>query len=135
MTEAERQQIFQRIANRLLAFRDPDTDENVVDQVDFPAQAFRGGNLQYAPDLIVGYRRGYRASWETALGAVPDGMLEDNQDAWIADHCMAAREVPGVLLSNRKIRAANPGLIDIAPTILRQFSVPPGAEMIGRGVY
>jgi predicted AlkP superfamily phosphohydrolase/phosphomutase len=135
VTEAERQRIRQRLAERLLAFRDPARGEHVVDQVDFPEQAFRGRNLHYAPDLLIGYRRGYRASWETALGALPDWTLEDNTDAWIGDHCMSAREVPGVLLSNRKIRVADPDLIDIAPTILHEFGLPPGAGMIGRTVY
>jgi hypothetical protein len=48
---------------------------------------------------------------------------------------MASREVPGVLLSNRKIRAAEPDLTDIALTILHAFGLPPGAGMIGRTVY
>jgi predicted AlkP superfamily phosphohydrolase/phosphomutase len=135
VAESERQRVCQRLAGRLLAFRDPARGENVVDQVDFPERAFRGRNLRYAPDLLVGFRRGYRASWETALGALPDWTLEDNTGAWIGDHCMASREVPGVLLSNRKIRAADPDLIDIAPTILREFGLPPGAGMIGRTLY
>ena len=49
-------------------------------------------------------------SWQTALGAVPKVPLEDNTQAWIGDHCMASDEVPGVLLSNRKINVAAPVL-------------------------
>ena len=67
----------------------------------FPEEAFRGRNLKYSPDLLVGFRRGYRASWQTALGAVPREVLEDNTQAWIGDHCMASDQVPGVLFSNR----------------------------------
>jgi len=135
VTAGQRQQVRRRIAERLLAFRDPANGQNVVDEVYFPDQVFQGRNLAYAPDLIIGFRRGYRASWETALGALPDWTLEDNQDPWIGDHCFAAREVPGVLLSNRPIRAAEPSLVDIAPTILQEFGLPPGPGMLGRTVY
>ena len=38
----------------------------------------------------------YRASWQTGLGAVPKDTVEDNTQAWIGDHCMAAHLVPGV---------------------------------------
>ena len=56
----------------------------------------------YAPDLIVGYAPGYRASWETALGEAPPEVIVNNDDAWIGDHCIAAEAVPGILVTNRK---------------------------------
>lgn len=52
------------------------------------------------PDLIVGYMRGYRASWETALGAVPAHTVEPNRKKWSGDHCVDASEVPGIFLSS-----------------------------------
>ncbi len=71
----------------------------------------------------MGFKRGYRASWQTALGAVPPVTLDDNTQAWIGDHCMAADEVPGVLLSNRKFTAKAPQLFDVTATILETFGV------------
>ncbi|MCX5659664.1 MAG: alkaline phosphatase family protein [Planctomycetota bacterium] len=53
-----------------------------------------------APDMIIGYARGYRASWETALGAVPKSTVEPNLKKWSGDHCIDAVEVPGVYLSS-----------------------------------
>jgi predicted AlkP superfamily phosphohydrolase/phosphomutase len=51
-----------------------------------------------APDLIVGYNRGYRASKQTVLGAAPGGvLLEDNHESWSGDHCCDSELVPGVL--------------------------------------
>jgi hypothetical protein len=91
--------------------------------------------VKNSPDLIVGFRGGYRASWQTALGAVPATTLEDNKDAWIGDHCMAADEVPGVLISNRKVRATAPQLFDITATILNEFGIAKTAAMIGQSVY
>jgi predicted AlkP superfamily phosphohydrolase/phosphomutase len=131
----EKQMVAERIAARLKEFRDPVNGENVVDDVYFPGTAFRGRNLKYSPDLFVGFRRGYRASWQSALGAVPRATVEDNTQAWIADHCMSPREVPGVILSNRKIRASAPQLWDVTATVLNEFGVPKDKEMIGRTVF
>jgi hypothetical protein len=88
-----------------------------------------------SPDLFVGYHRGYRASWQTALGAVPKTLIDDNTQGWIADHCMAADEVPGVLLSNRKMRLGNPQLYDVTATILSEFGVPKESGMLGQTVF
>jgi predicted AlkP superfamily phosphohydrolase/phosphomutase len=131
----DRQLILDRIAARLKEFKDPGNGENVVDTVYLSDTAFQGKNLKYAPDILVGFRRGYRASWQTALGAVPKDTVEDNTQAWIGDHCMAAHLVPGVLLSNRKISAAEPRLVDIPTTILSEFGIGNGPGMIGKSVF
>jgi len=132
---ADKQDVLHSIAQKLLAFRDPNTGEHVVDQVYFADKVYQGHNLKHAPDIIVGFRRGYRASWQTALGAVPKTTIEDNNQAWIGDHCMAADEVPGVLLSNRKIRAEQPRMVDVPATILNEFGVPKASGMLGQTVF
>ncbi len=131
----DKQKVMESIAQKLLAFKDPATGENVVDKVYFSETAYQGRNLKYAPDIVVGYRRGYRASWQTALGAIPRVAVEDNTQAWIGDHCMASDEVPGVLLSNRKVRATAPQLSDIAATILGEFGLRKENGMIGQTVF
>jgi len=135
VTADEKQALLEKLKAGLLAFHDPDNGHPVVGQVYFPETLFRGHNLKYAPDIIVGYHRGYRASWQTALGAVPKVLVEDNTAAWVADHCMAADEVPGVVFCNRKIRKTDPGLQDVAPTILEQFGVAPTSVMIGHPIF
>jgi predicted AlkP superfamily phosphohydrolase/phosphomutase len=132
---ADKQDLLDELARKLLGFRDPVNGEHVVDKVYFSETTYRGRNLKNAPDIIVGFRRGYRASWQTALGAVPPVALEDNTQAWIGDHCMAADEVPGVLLANRKFRAAHPQMVDVPVTILSEFGVPPVAGMLGQSVF
>jgi hypothetical protein len=91
--------------------------------------------LDIGPDMIVGYMPGYRSSWQTSLGAVPALLLENNTEAWRADHCIDARFVPGVLLSNRKSRAADPHLYDLTVSLLAEFHVDPGPGMIGHSIY
>ena len=44
-------------------------------------------------------------------------------------------QVPGILLSNRKITAQSPSLIDIAPTILSYYQIPKPATMPGNSVF
>lgn len=132
---ADKQLVLDRIARRLKALIDPSNGEHVVDEVYFPEVAFRGRNLKYSPDMFVGFRRGYRASWQTALGAIPKDVLEDNTQAWIGDHCMASNQVPGVLLSNRKVNAAAPQLYDIPSTILKEFHLANQSGMIGQPVF
>ncbi|MGA2194327.1 MAG: alkaline phosphatase family protein [Bryobacteraceae bacterium] len=129
---APRAELVRRISERLLALRDPSDNAVVVDAVYEPRRVFRGRVLEYAPDLIIGYASGYRGSWQTALGATPQTILEDNRDAWIGDHCVDPRVVPGVLLANRPIRLSAPSLADLTVTILRAFGIPPNPDMQGR---
>jgi predicted AlkP superfamily phosphohydrolase/phosphomutase len=133
--EADKRMVLDRLAARLAEFKDPVTGEKVVERVYFPEEVFHGRNLKYSPDLLVGFRRGYRASWQTALGSVPSEVLEDNTQAWIGDHCMASDQVPGVLFSNRLIRADAPHLWDITATILGEFGVRQESGMIGQSVF
>jgi predicted AlkP superfamily phosphohydrolase/phosphomutase len=125
---AETAAAMQRLARELVEFRDPANGRQVVETA--PATGAPAG-----PDLIVGYGRGYRGSWETALGAVPRAILEDNTDVWIGDHCINAEDVPGVLLSNRLLRAERPSLRDVTVTILEMFGVGAGAGMRGQTVF
>lgn len=119
---------MRRLARELTDFRDPVNGRQVVETA--PATGAAMG-----PDMIVGYARGYRGSWETALGAAPRAILEDNTDVWIGDHCINAEDVPGVLLSNRRLRAERPSLRDVTVSILGMFGVRPSGAMRGTSVF
>ncbi len=41
-------------------------------------QIYSGNATALAPDLIIGYARGYRASWDTVEGNITDEVLLDN---------------------------------------------------------
>jgi predicted AlkP superfamily phosphohydrolase/phosphomutase len=131
----EARQVIARLTEKLLAFRDPQTGEQVIDEVYEPEKVWKGTNLEYAPDLLIGYRPPYRASWQTPLGAVPAETVVDNTDAWIGDHCVAPKFVPGVLLSNRKVALSDPKLADVTTTIYHEFGVEALAEMTGRPLF
>jgi len=98
-------------------------------------RVYPGNATELAPDLIVGYRRGYRASWDTCEGRCSRDVLLDNTNAWSADHCADALEVPGVLFSNRPIRGNGPSLVDVAPSILAEFGLAAPSSMTGRNIF
>jgi predicted AlkP superfamily phosphohydrolase/phosphomutase len=135
VTTAERDAVLRSISSRLLDLKDPKTGLTAVEKVYRPEKTYSGPNIEYAPDLIVGFRRGYRASWQTALGALPPETFEDNDQPWIGDHCMASESVPGVFFANRKMRAEAPRLQDVTATILKEFGVPPASGMTGRALF
>jgi predicted AlkP superfamily phosphohydrolase/phosphomutase len=95
---------------------------------------YSGNATALAPDLIIGYHRGFRASWATTLGNLTDEFLLANDQAWSADHCADALEVPGVLFCNRAIRGDSPSLVDLAPSILAEFNLPVPPQMVGKNV-
>jgi predicted AlkP superfamily phosphohydrolase/phosphomutase len=95
---------------------------------------YNGPYLGGAPDLIVGYADGYRASWDAAVGKVTAHVFEDNNKAWSGDHCVDPHLVPGVLFSNLKLNADDPGIEDMAPTALRLFGIEPPTWMEGTAV-
>jgi predicted AlkP superfamily phosphohydrolase/phosphomutase len=131
----DRDIVLKKIAERLLAYRDPKNGNKVIDTVYFPREHYHGSMVESAPDLLIGYSEGYRASWQTALGAIPGVVVEDNTEAWVADHCIAAHFVPGVLISNRKSRLEDPRLEDLTVTLLNEFRVGKPEGATGRVIY
>lgn len=127
--------LAQEIAGKLVSATDPSTGAPMISRVALARDVYHGAMAHAGPDLEVGYRPGYRSSWQTALGAVPAAEVEDNTDAWRADHCIDPRWVPGVLISNRKSSADDPHLYDLTVSILHEFDVAPLAGMLGHSIY
>jgi predicted AlkP superfamily phosphohydrolase/phosphomutase len=122
----------EEIAAGLVTLTDtPGGGQSVIKQVYNAQEVYRGPYKDNAPDLIVGYNKGYRASWETAVGQVTDKVLHENTKAWSGDHCIDRSLVPGVLFCNREIATENPRLMDIGPTVLEMFGVEIPAYMDG----
>jgi predicted AlkP superfamily phosphohydrolase/phosphomutase len=131
---AERDALLEELVSGLGAVVDPVTGERPLVCVDRTDRVYHGPHAAAAPDLILGYRRGYRGSNASALGEVADSSFADNEDKWSGDHCMAAAEVPGILACNRPLAAGDASLLDMAPTFLDLFGLPPVAGMQGRSL-
>ena len=128
----EREALAREIAGRLADWRDPQNGESVVTQPVVREDVYHGAHVAEAPDVIVGYARGYRASWDTTTGKIPAALLEDNDREWSGDHCMDSRAVPGVLLANRPLKPGSGDLKDLPVTILDFFGITRPAQMTGR---
>ena len=64
---------------------------------------FDGPYKRDAPDLLIGYNAGYRASWSGARGQIADSVFEDNTKHWSGDHCVDPEQVPGVFFCSRPV--------------------------------
>jgi predicted AlkP superfamily phosphohydrolase/phosphomutase len=129
----ETQQVKRMILEDLSGLEDGATGEVAINEVFDNQQVNPSGPYRdNGPDLIVGYNRGYRASWEGAVGKVTDSIIYDNTRSWSGDHCIDPRLVPGVLFSSRRIAADDPGIVDMAPTILTLFGVDVPGHMTGK---
>lgn len=123
------------IIGKLNGLLDPDTGEVAIQQVYATNRLYRGPYLGEAPDFILGFANGYRVSWDAAQGKVTELVFEDNIKAWSGDHSVDPVLVPGVLFSNRKIDAEDPGLEDMAPTTLALFGIEKPAHMEGKAIF
>jgi predicted AlkP superfamily phosphohydrolase/phosphomutase len=132
VSSEEAEELRQELARRLTGLHDGD---QVAIEAVYPAsEIYRGPYIDAAPDLIIGYADGYRASWDAALGKVSAHIFEDNTKAWHGDHCVDPHLVPGVLFSNRRLAGDDPGIEDLAPTALRLFGIQPPAWMEGKSL-
>ncbi len=95
--------LTEKLRAELLDWRGPD-GQQVVQQAAPNQQAFSGPLASYGPDLVVGYRPGYRASSETGLGQWGEEVIEPNRDHWRGDHCIDPQAVPGVLFASTGLR-------------------------------
>ena len=120
---------------KLEALVDPKTGEGIMNEVFLTSEVHDGPYADLAPELLIGYKRGYRHSWDCATGAVSEEVFSDNTKSWSGDHCVDPRLVPGVFWCNRKIDVEDPTLADIAPTVLDLFGVEVPAYMKGRRLF
>ncbi len=127
-------QLREEIAGRLSTLIDPAGGTRAIKKVYVANRVYRGPYKDQAPDLIVGYDRGYRVSWEAAVGRTTREVFHDNKKAWSGDHCVDPSVVPGVLFCNRPIDAEHPRLLDIGATVLDLFGIATPDYMDGKAL-
>jgi predicted AlkP superfamily phosphohydrolase/phosphomutase len=112
------EQLKDELTKKLKKWRDDKYKTNIIHEIYQKEDIFWGDHVNDMPDIYVGFNAGYRASWQTALGSVPETMIEDNLKKWSGSHLCDPNLVPGVLFSNKKLVKDNPSIYDITPTIL-----------------
>lgn len=121
-----------KIISGLESLIDPKTGEKCINRVYRKSDIFTGPYTRNAPDLIVGYREGYRASWDSVKGKVSGEIFEDNTDLWSGDHSINPEDVPGIFFCNKKVSDRELSIMDIAPTILSLFGIDKPSHMDGK---
>jgi len=115
---SEAEELKAEIADGVGRWIDDRYDMQVASRVYDGRDIFRGKYSEDMPDLVIGFNIGYRASWQSALGAVPEVMIEDNMKKWSGSHLFDPALIPGILFCNKPISKENASIYDIAPTIL-----------------
>ncbi len=129
---ADADALREELCEKLTGFRDEEKDELAISRAFDAHKIYAGPYKTESPDLIIGYNRGYRVSWEAAIGQPTDKLFHDNDKAWSGDHCIDPKLIPGVLYCNRKIDTQHPRLMDLGPTVLDMFGVDVPGHMDGR---
>jgi predicted AlkP superfamily phosphohydrolase/phosphomutase len=134
ISESQTEQFLDRIRDQLLDLRDPNTGKKAVSNARIVPARVKKDN-PFAPDLIIGWNRGYRTSWDSVLGGFSAQVFQDNNDKWSGDHCIDPDLVPAVLFCNKPMQKDRPSLVDITATILAEYGVPLPAHMEGTPLY
>ncbi len=131
---ADKDNLVREIAGKLEALTDPKTGEHPILRAFISKDAYRGKDLEMAPDIVLGFNRGHRISWQSPLGGFPKEVIEDNDQKWSGDHMSAPDVIPGIAFANRKFTAEDPALHDLTASVLDAFGVEKPKDMIGRNV-
>lgn len=123
------------ISERLMQIINPETGELVMKKVYTKKDLGISSVNTSSPDLYLGYYKGIRSSWDTAVGATPKDIIVKRKSKWSGDHLFDASEIPGVLFTNKKLEIKNARIIDIIPTVLKQFGIAEAEGLDGKSLW
>lgn len=129
--EADR--LMDEITAKLEAWRDG--DRRVVRRAFRGSRIYSGARAAEAPDMVVGYDKGYGCSDESTLGEITEAVVEDNLSRWSGSHLTDPEVVPGVLLTSRPMPRTGYALPDVTATLLAHYGVPKPEGMEGKDVF
>ena len=127
--EADR--VRRAIESGLTGLLDTASGEAAIRGVSRRESLYSGPFADHAPDLLVNFHRGYRVSWQSAVGGFANALISDNTRRWSGDHIVDPDEVPGILFMNHPAKRDRAGIIDLAPTILEYLGAPVPKAMEG----
>ncbi|HOF38638.1 MAG TPA: alkaline phosphatase family protein [Candidatus Hydrogenedentes bacterium] len=126
--------LIQELREKLLAVTDPDTGQPIFDEL-YSRDVYSGAALYDAPDISLGYARGYQNTKSAAKGAIPKELLIPNLDKWSGDHVAANyTRIPGMLFANQYLALEEPDIRDLGATALAWTGVPSPGDFEGRSL-
>ncbi|MCP4231469.1 MAG: hypothetical protein GY771_15155 [bacterium] len=132
ISQSSVQPLAEEIAAELETIVDPENGKSIFSKAYVANNEYKKEHPDRAPDIVLGFNRGYRISDGSALGEFPEQHLVLREDPWAADHCVDPATVPGTLMINREIGGKTPKLYDLAPTIMKVFGLEPDERMTGK---
>jgi len=124
--------VLQRLRERLEGLTDPISGRRVVSRVRLGRELYSGPHAARAPDLVVTFTPGFRASWDSMLGGAAEAAIERNRERWSAEHASVdERTVPGVWLSTLPVSGTEMSVLDVAPTILQYLAPGEASDLDG----
>ena len=130
----ETKALKRELIRKLSGLKDEEKNAAAINKVFDRDELPSGPYKDNCPDLIIGYNKGYRVSWDSVTGKVNNIVFEDNIKAWSGDHCIDPSIVPGIFFCSKKINTTSPSIIDIAPTALELFGLQMPSHMDGHSV-
>jgi predicted AlkP superfamily phosphohydrolase/phosphomutase len=131
----DKETLVREIARKLEETVDPKTGERAVLRAFVGRDVYTGSCLDRAPDIVLGFNRGYRISWGSPMGRFSKDIFEDNTEKWSGDHMGDPQIIPGILLANRPIRGESPALYDLTASLLALFGVERPKNLVGKPVF
>lgn len=110
------------LSQKLLKSQNPFTNRPLVKHVYTAHDLKTDKNDLSSPDLFIGFYKGARASWDSAVGIVNEEVVRERKSKWSGDHLFDPTEVPGVLISNKQLSLKKPGITQVMPYILEMFN-------------
>lgn len=130
----DRDKVSDKLLSKLRELKDTD-GKKVFYNVYRREDIYKGGFVNDAPDIIIGFNPGFRMAWQNAIGGFSPETIMDNDKKWKGDHLIDPKFVPGVLFSNEKFNASSASLMDVAPTVLDAFGIRYSAEIDGHTLF
>jgi len=112
-----------KIVEQLTNIVDPETGDSLIREVYDREDIYPGLAIAEAPDLVIGYEKNYRASWQTTLGGTPQKLVEINLQKWSGDHCIDPSLVPGVLFTSFPFPIGTEKIQDVPDLILNLLEI------------
>lgn len=125
--------LLAEIKAKLEAVRDG--DQVVILTADLAKDVYVGTRVAEAPDMQVGFNAGYGNSDASSTGRIPHDILSDNLGGTFnGNHLMAPEVVPGILMTNGKVRSGDHALEDLTIEILEYYGLAAGEGQDGHRV-
>lgn len=116
-------ELKKELTEKLMGEINPQTGTKVMKHVYTREEMGIDEKDMYAPDMVLGFYKGIRSSWDSAIGATTSDVIHKRTYKWSGDHLFDPTEVPGVLLSNKNLALKNPKITEIMPIALKIIGI------------